>query len=412
VTEIAAAARAAGIVDGATGVARPLAERLATRAHAVIGSAVDGAPLVATARRVAVARAAELAKGLALAQQATGAKRAIVAVSARAPEVIAAMAKQCVEVTTIADLAAANDARELSRTVLGKDDGALVVDATSLVALAAGAPAVDAWVTIAGQVARPAVRRVAIGTTIADLVEATGGATCGPAWVALDGGPLAARPLDRDAVVTRATRAITILAGDSDLVRRARMPLGDLVRRALSACERCAMCSTHCAAGVAPHRLLHALHGAEVPGPAIAAALRCTGCGVCDTACPVGLSPRALVLAAGRALADRGVSREDAMAPDRAHEPLALSVIARRLGVSDGDEPPYDPVRVAPARVTIPCKHSLGVASTPRVKAGDRVQRGALIADLPADALGVPIHASIDGVVEEIDSYGISIGAK
>jgi Na+-translocating ferredoxin:NAD+ oxidoreductase RnfC subunit len=36
------------------------------------------------------------------------------------------------------------------------------------------------------------------------------------------------------------------------------------------------------------------------------------------------------------------------------------------------------------------------------VKVGDRVKVGDLIGDIPGDALGSRIHASIDGVVREV----------
>jgi Na+-translocating ferredoxin:NAD+ oxidoreductase RnfC subunit len=129
--------------------------------------------------------------------------------------------------------------------------GVLVVDAAAVIALGAGRPVTERTVTLAGAVARPGVGRVPVGTSIEALIAAAGGATCGPAWVALGDGPLAGRPLDRDEVVTKATRAIFVGGAGSDLVRRARLSLSDAVRRSLSACEGCAMCADAC-----PPRLL------------------------------------------------------------------------------------------------------------------------------------------------------------
>jgi len=40
---------------------------------------------------------------------------------------------------------------------------------------------------------------------------------------------------------------------------------------------------------------------------------------------------------------------------------------------------------------------------------GERVTRGQCVADIPAGALGAPIHASIDGVVAAISEQAITV---
>jgi Na+-translocating ferredoxin:NAD+ oxidoreductase RnfC subunit len=297
--------------------------------------------------------------------------------------------------------------------------GVLVVDAAAAIALGAAAPVVERTVTIAGGVARPGVGRVPVGVSIDELVAAAGGATCGPAWVALGDGPLAGRPLDRDDVVTKATRAIFVAAAGSDLVRRARLPLGDAVRRSLAACERCAMCADVCpprllGGRLRPDDLVRALSTPWVAREEMAAALECGSCGLCDVACPSGLSPRALVEATARALADRGVRPP---APGRPHEArasrrLSLALVARRLGLGDAPpELPWEHWSLAPARVELPLKQSLGAAARPTVRPGDRVARGAPVASPPDGAVGAAVHASIAGTVVEIARGAVIIAA-
>jgi Na+-translocating ferredoxin:NAD+ oxidoreductase RnfC subunit len=260
-----------------------------------------------------------------------------------------------------------------------------------------------------------------VGTRVADAVAAAGGATCGEAWVALGDGPLTGRPLDRDDVVTKATRALVVMPAAADAVRRLTTPLADHVRRSLSACEKCAMCSDACpprllGGRLRPHELVRALSRADAGLNEIVAAVDCTACGLCDVACPSGLSPRRLVEATARAVLDRLPPEPPpppgAVHPLRGERRLSRPLVALRLGLGDRVlDPPWDTERVRPAEVALPLKQSLGVAARPVVEPGARVERGALVAAVPDGALGVPVHASIAGVVAEIAHGAVVVRA-
>ncbi|MGQ9825204.1 MAG: biotin/lipoyl-containing protein, partial [Desulfotomaculales bacterium] len=43
-----------------------------------------------------------------------------------------------------------------------------------------------------------------------------------------------------------------------------------------------------------------------------------------------------------------------------------------------------------------------GAVPKPVVRPGERVEKGQVIAEVPAGSLGVPLHASISGVVRKI----------
>lgn len=434
-------ARAAGIVDaGAAGAPRPLAELLARaaarRTQVVVAAAADGAPLVASARRLAAAEPAALLHGLRVAMAATGAPRGLIAVEARAAELVRALEPElpeggAVAIAAVPDVAGCGDPAELCRDAAGVsvppgadplDHGVLVVSAAALCDLAAAPrqPVVDRVVTVAGDVLRPGVRRVPVGTAIEDLVAAAGGASCGPAWLALGDGPLDGRPLGRDDVVGKTTRAVTVVAGGSDLARRARVALGDQVRRSLSACEGCAMCSEVCpprllGAPLRPHELVRALSGHAVSWERLAAARHCTGCALCDVACPSGLSPRGLVAAIVRAVADRAAAAPADLAaaaphPERDARRLSIALVALRLGLEGRDlAPPWDPAPVLPERVAIPFGASARGAAWPVVAAGARVRRGELVAAPDEGRPGVAMHASIDGGVAEIAGGAVVI---
>ena len=69
----------------------------------------------------------------------------------------------------------------------------------------------------------------------------------------------------------------------------------------------------------------------------------------------------------------------------------------------DFDVPaPFTSVEVQPRRVRLPLRQHIGVSTQPLISVGDRVRYGQKLADVPPDQLGVPIHASVDGVVREV----------
>lgn len=46
----------------------------------------------------------------------------------------------------------------------------------------------------------------------------------------------------------------------------------------------------------------------------------------------------------------------------------------------------------------LPLRQHIGISAVLCVAPGERVTRGQVPADVPADALGAPVHASIDGL--------------
>jgi hypothetical protein len=133
-------------------------------------------------------------------------------------------------------------------------------------------------------------------------------------------------------------------------------------------------------------------------------------------ACPSGLSPRALITATARALADRGAVSPGAAGPvheARALRRLSLALVARRLGLGDAPpELPWAHWAILPPRVVLPLKQSLGAAARPRVRPGDTVEVGALLADLPEGTVGTAVHASIAGMVAGVAGGAIAIDGR
>ena len=81
-----------------------------------------------------------------------------------------------------------------------------------------------------------------------------------------------------------------------------------------------------------------------------------------------------------------------------------------RLGLKAFDKPaPVTTVTLMPSEVKIPLSQHVGAPCTPLVKAGDTVNVGQMIGQIPEKALGAPIHASIPGQVTEVTDKYIAI---
>ncbi|MGB2957904.1 MAG: electron transport complex protein RnfC, partial [Bacteroidota bacterium] len=80
-----------------------------------------------------------------------------------------------------------------------------------------------------------------------------------------------------------------------------------------------------------------------------------------------------------------------------------LKQLIRKLGIVDFDRPSRFRERpVRPKRVRIPLQQHMGEAATPVVGKGERVEEGALIADVPEGKLGSAVHSSVSGLVQEV----------
>jgi Na+-translocating ferredoxin:NAD+ oxidoreductase RnfC subunit len=82
-----------------------------------------------------------------------------------------------------------------------------------------------------------------------------------------------------------------------------------------------------------------------------------------------------------------------------------LKQLMKKLGVLSFDHPSeYSERLLTPRTVSIPLTQHIGAPAVAVVAAGQRVERGACIADIPEGKLGARVHASITGIVRSIDT--------
>ena len=98
--------------------------------------------------------------------------------------------------------------------------------------------------------------------------------------------------------------------------------------------------------------------------------------------------------------------QEPRVHPIRPWRQIPVSQLKSRLGLEDYEAAaPLRQEPYAPKRVRIPLKQHVGVPAQPLVTVGQAVKRGDMIGDVPEEALGVPVHASITGQVTAVKDF-------
>ena len=292
---------------------------------------------------------------------------------------------------------------------------------TALNALRAleGKPVTQRFVTVAGEVARPGVFRVPVGTPVSVLLEHAGGACIAEHRMILGGpmmGPLA--PEGGGSIVTKTLGGVLVLPREHVLVRHAELSMEQARVRARSACIQCRTCTDLCPRHllghpIYPHLTMRAFAAGNRMEPS---ALLCMECGVCEMyACPMGLNPRRVQQMQKAALREKGERPAFELKPQPAlaeyHQAPSGRLLAR-INAAKYDIPvPREAVDVPAKLVCIPLKQHIGAPAEPCVAPGDAVQRGEAIGRMPDGALGADVHASICGTVDRIENGVVVIKA-
>ncbi len=419
--DIVANAREAGVTVAGGEPLHPLLER---PVQTVLAGCVESEPLSAAARALVATHPAAVLEGLTLAMKATRARFGVFAVPSDEPGLHAALEAVArdfahLRIEKVLPFHPLGTPRVLARELLGVTvpadtslgaAGVLVLDVQALYHLAGacdGRPVTHRFVTVAGEVEKPATMRVPIGTPLGDLVRLCGGVTGGVDAAIVVGGVLAGRLAGFEDTVGRDDSAVSVLPAAHPAVERVGQRTDSMVARARSVCGGCRLCTESCPQHLAghaiqPHLLMRAMaHGLSTIDDVVLGAGSCTGCLVCRVACPAGLAPGRVYATVRAHLLEKGLEQVPVGPLVPAHEAererrMTRRRLAERLGVVryDGVLPVDDNYHVVP-RVQLGA--DFGV---PRVTIGERVEMGRLLVD--AAEGGLPVHAPIPGVVSRV----------
>lgn len=437
--EIIAAVQKAG-VTGAGGAGFPTYFKLKAKAEYVIANGAECEPLTHVDKELLIHHAPEVISGLRASMQATGAQHGIIGVKGKYKEIVDHLRRligsdASITVSELGNFYPAGDEQVLVYDVLGRivpeggiplNVGCVVQNIETLYNINAALhdkPVTEKFITVIGAVRRPVTVRVPIGVTLGEVLELAGGVTT-PDPVILDGGAMmgdVAKGLDSP--VTKRTKMLLVLPYDHQLSVKRRTTKETFDREAIASCDQCFMCTDYCprhAQGhaIQPHKLILLLaSGLPLTDAQMQIALLCCECRTCNYACPVHLSPGDIALNVKRDLLKAGLKnpyhRQTEADPYRDFRRVPMTRLVNRLGLAKYDLPaPLVEPSSAYRRIKLMLRQHAGVPAAPVVSLGQSVQAGELVAAIPGDALGAPIHASIAGVVSEINSDSIVIEAR
>lgn len=430
------AVRGAGVV-GQGGAGFPTHVKLAAAAEVVIANGCECEPLLATDLRIMEDRLDLVLDGLFAVIRAAGAGRGVFALKAKHASLVRTLRERldgtAVSLLALDDFYPAGDEQVLVHAATGrsvpplslpKEVGCLVANVGTLSSIAMalqGVSVTDRTITVTGEVARPSVFSAPVGTPVTRCITHCGGAAVRD-YVVILGGPVMGTVLDdpaaiEAAVVTKTLGGIIVLPRGHYLHGAARKPVETMRRLAAAACIQCRCCTEMCPRYLIghpfeTHRVMRAFAaGQELTQEAAVQARMCCGCGVCEhVACPMGLSPCSINTMIKTALAREDISysgNTDIVAGQlewNRYRRTASARLLARTGLAPYQNIVPEPAEnLIPDEVAIPLRQHIGAPALPVCRKGAVVARGDLIGEIPGNALGARVHASMDGVVQRIN---------
>jgi len=432
--------RNAGVV-GAGGAGFPTHVKVKCQAEVVIANGAECEPLLRIDQQLMENYADAVIRGMQAVMDATGAKRGVVCLKEHYHGAVEAMRKAIqgksgLTVDLMKSYYPAGDEQQIVYHVTGRvvptgglplDVGAVVNNVNTFINIADaldGKPVTDKYVTVGGEVTHPVTLKVPIGTPVRSLVAAAGGPANENGYTLIIGGPAMGKLCDDwDTPVTKTTGGVLVFRKDHKLIAQKTPNTEEEIKLAKAVCCQCSMCTQMCprnalGLNVEPHKAMRAAamgQGGLLGDPN--GVFSCCDCGICTYyACNFGLKPSRMMQNMKLGLAKAGYKprKEVKGSPNNNLEATRLPVkrLIARLGVAEYDVPaPLDERDIGVKTVTIPLQQHIGAPSVPVVSAGDKVEKGALIADIKEKSLGAKIHASISGTVASVTDKAIVIQA-
>lgn len=428
--------RDAGVV-GEGGAGFPAHVKYDTRVDTIIANGCECEPMLYSDQHIMETFPEKIVTGMKAVMLATGASRGVIGIKEKYTGIShkfkAAIPDSGIEIAKLENFYPAGDEQILIHEITGKtvpplglpkDQSIVVANVGSLYSVANAMdkiPMIRKVVTVTGEVNRPSVIEVPVGTDINECINHCGGfAVSDP--VVVVGGPMMGRFLDdpkdiEKEVVTKTSGGLIVLPRGHYLHQAAILLPEVMQKRAATACIQCRICSEMCprflvGQGFETHKVMRAFAGAKGFEIDAAQAMMCCECGVCELfACPMCLSPRRVNAFLKNKFRQENVQYQgpkdinSAQTSFREFRKVPTPRLAAKIGISKymGLHPKFTGA-FQPDQVKIPLAQHIGAPSIPCVKIGDRVFEGQCIADIPEGALGARMHASISGEVIAVDS--------
>ena len=418
--------KAAGII-GAGGAGFPSYAKLAGGADTLLVNGAECEPLLYTDYIILKRELSMVLSGIRAVLEGTGISRAVLAIKEHTAKRLSFKDGEKLDtgitVKVLSDVYPLGDEVALIYEVLGRlvkpaslpiTVGVIVYNVETMYNLGRAVrysePVTMKWLTVGGDIEKPVVVRVPVGTPIEEIFDKLG-IEVDEEHSVIDGGPSMGKLINHvRASVTKTTKGILVLPNNTQAVMSKLMNEKMAVARAETACCQCTRCTDMCPRALLgyplePHKMVRtAMQVAEAMPQMVISATLCCGCGICESiACSQGISPKAVISNYKAVLAKNGMrffstqSRE--VTEEREYRKIPSARWMSALGVTNFDKlPTYIGELTDITRVLVPLSKHIGAPSIPTVRDGDSVKRGDIIA-AAADGLSIPQHATIDGRV-------------
>lgn len=425
--------RDSGII-GAGGAGFPTHVKLGAKVDSVIANGAECEPLLCCDRQLMEKWPKKVIAGLKIALELTGASKGYIGLKKKYSVAVRKLSDALkhendnkIEIFTLDNFYPAGDEQVLVYEILGKviPEGGIplnvgvVVDNVGTLAQVSeaveGKNVTDRWVTITGAVNEAQTRRLPIGTPASKAIETAGGVAVKP-FAVISGGPMMGKLLSSlEEPITKTTSGIIVLPEDHYVIRSKKRSPSINVKYTISACIQCQLCTDVCPRRnlgkfVCPDKVMKGIAYGIISEPKhLTTSFLCVECGVCTHyGCPMGLDPCGMMVKTKNELAASGLNNphnaKGLTANEfRTYRKVPVKRLISRLDLSDYDiEAPMNDEKVKISGVTIPLKQHIGAPAVPVVEIGERVERGQLIAAIPAKGFGANYHASISGIITNI----------
>ncbi|MBU5335059.1 SLBB domain-containing protein [Intestinibacter bartlettii] len=428
----------AGIV-GAGGAGFPTHAKLNAKAEYVIINGAECEPLLRVDQQLMALHTKEILDALNLVVEHVGATHGVVALKSKYKEAISSVKSiignyDKLQLHELENFYPAGDEQVLVYEVTGRivpeggiplNVGAIVSNVETMLniynAYYYEKPVTDKYVTVTGEVNNTKTFKLPIGMTVREAIDLAGGTNLSD-FVVINGGPMMGRIVDIDSTITKTTKGLIVLPKDHSLVKDLQKDVGVMLKDAKTSCMHCSHCSEVCPRGlighaIQPHKMMRIASYGSLCDNTISTvnAYLCCGCRLCEYACIMNLQPWKLNNLLKQTMKQNNIKNTCNNKPEKAHpfrefKRYPVSKLIRQLGLAKFDKKsPLEDKVVSEDKVTILMSQHIGKPCEAVVNVGDTVEKGDLIGMIDDNSLGSNIHASISGVVKEVEANKVVI---
>ena len=425
---------------GAGGAGFPTHVKLSSHVEFVIVNAAECEPLIRVDQQILKNYSSEFLEGFKAVVSNVKAKKGYIAIKSKHVAVIRQLKKEIaeydnMEIFELEDFYPAGDEQITVYEVLKRvvpqggiplNVGCIVINVETVLNVynaIKNIPVVKTFVTITGDVPKPATYKLPVGITYKEAINISGKNDLS-SKVLIDGGPMMGKVVfDFNEPITKTTKAIIVLDKNHPHIRRRTMTIEQRLMQSKAACLQCSRCTDLCPRyllghDVRPHIVMRVSNYGIKDFSGLKTAIGCSECGICELySCPSDLSPKKLNIEIKQGFAKAGIKIDYSGIKYEAssiidYRKVPVSRLIERLNLKKYDvDAPFTENEYKPSRVTIRLNQHAGAPSIPFVAVGQTVLEGELIGRADDKKLSANVHSSISGIVIEVNLQEIIIEA-